>query len=144
MGPTRLDLRTPRHVVENTPRMNPNPPAKPWVVRTIKRNRASVYHPWFIELDNHYYMPGANGFKSELCSSLTLRLMVAAACLCAWTACAMPADGRHPEPLPNAIEGESRILPAPLAEAGTSRIIRSERFRSHDIAGWRRKTQRDK
>jgi hypothetical protein len=43
--------------------MNPNPPAKPWIVRSMRRNPKSLYHPWFIELENHYYMPGANGFK---------------------------------------------------------------------------------
>jgi hypothetical protein len=43
--------------------MNQTPPAKPWVVRTMRRSAASLYHPWAVEVDNHYYLPGAAGFK---------------------------------------------------------------------------------
>jgi hypothetical protein len=46
----------------NSSRMNPNPPTKPWIVKTMKRNPRSVFHPWFIEVENHYYMPGEEGF----------------------------------------------------------------------------------
>ena len=44
------------------PSMNPNPPAKPWVVirRTPARN---AYYPWHAEVENHYFNPGDPGFR---------------------------------------------------------------------------------
>lgn len=43
------------------PTMNPNPPAKLWVV--VKRTPCrSSYYPWHAEVENHYFMPDQPGF----------------------------------------------------------------------------------
>lgn len=41
--------------------MNQNPPSKPWVVLRMKPSGGRL-HPWFVTLENHYYLPGSEGF----------------------------------------------------------------------------------
>jgi len=43
--------------------LNPTPPVKPWVVLRKRRNPASAYHPWFLELENHYFLPEDPRFR---------------------------------------------------------------------------------
>lgn len=42
-------------------RMNPNPPAKPWIVLTMKRVGAE----WHITLENHYYARTDPNFRAS-------------------------------------------------------------------------------
>ena len=43
--------------------LNPNPPAKPWLVVTMARAKdAAAFYPWHIEVENHYYTPDDPNF----------------------------------------------------------------------------------